>query len=685
MPKGSLRQSRPILQPQEKQKQQGPIGSSSPKWQSNGTSFLADTAAGKLQTLPGSSTRQSPEDTADKAQAILATHRPSSPSSRARPSALYSPSNERTLQAASSPAAAFQHADEVLQHFARNGLDALPKLFICLPTAAAANAVCQSATAVKQGSTDSSSNSTWEPAWYDLQVVPKSQVAGMYCTMSATGVVQVLGNGVPSTHTSLGRWVRDAFMFKLFRGLTAFKQLWMGHSFNRWCSNTRQARYQRHKQQVEEQLLHLRPHYLKTLMDCRAKLAAIQSAGTLVVPPPGPYKLDALIDMQQEHRASIIAPLLSRTAAGIVLEVEQLASRMQRAYQGLAHDMQEHLKDPSAGAARGISPVKVQAEHHAMSVRHSAALHDLQRLPAFLRLLGLQVMQSYLDLLVDAVGRLKAHAEAASNGLVVDLLLAGGGVTLSPTMEEVLKGFSQGIIEHLAGVLKAAPRILKHPSMKALLGDPITSTSLIASFIAKGSRIDSSSGGSMLSEWQPAVHYGGHGSGGGSFPDLPAARRGASGCWDGKDAAPWLAGRQEEGGQLLLMMVGDRSLGTLRRHIDQQVMRSYREASVVTDTLSDLNLLLHFAHVWDANSYKAKQHTVAELRRDTMLLREWQAQLQVAIDNQPVGLLQLQTTVLKTTYMQRLASAQATISMLLVSAARREGQVVLAQLHSITK
>lgn len=52
-----------------------------------------------------------------------------------------------------------------------------------------------------------------------------------------------------------------------------------------------------------------------------------------------------------------------------------------------------------------------------------------------------------------------------------------------------------------------------------------------------------------------------------------------------------------------------------------QVMRTYREASVVTDTLAELSVLLSFARVWDATTYKAKQHTVAQLRRDMQLLR----------------------------------------------------------------
>lgn len=47
--------------------------------------------------------------------------------------------------------------------------------------------------------------------------------------------------------------------------------------------------------------------------------------------------------------------------------------------------------------------------------------------------------QAYQDLLVGAVSGLKSHLEAPGNALVVDLVIAQGGVALSPSMEELLK------------------------------------------------------------------------------------------------------------------------------------------------------------------------------------------------------------------------------------------------------
>jgi hypothetical protein len=47
--------------------------------------------------------------------------------------------------------------------------------------------------------------------------------------------------------------------------------------------------------------------------------------------------------------------------------------------------------------------------------------------------------QAYQDLLVGAVSGLKAHLEAPGNALVVDLVIAQGGVALIRSMEELLK------------------------------------------------------------------------------------------------------------------------------------------------------------------------------------------------------------------------------------------------------
>jgi len=57
----------------------------------------------------------------------------------------------------------------------------------------------------------------------------------------------------------------------------------------------------------------------------------------------------------------------------------------------------------------------------------------------------------------------------------------------------------------------------------------------------------------------------------------------------------------------------------------------------------------------------------------------------VVLAHQAIGMLQLQTKVLKDTYLRTLLAAQSTLAMKLVSAARREGEAALARLQVLSR
>lgn len=65
--------------------------------------------------------------------------------------------------------------------------------------------------------------------------------------------------------------------------------------------------------------------------------------------------------------------------------------------------------------------------------------------------------------------------------------------------------------------------------------------------------------------------------------------------------------------------------------------------------------------------------------------REWQAQLQVVLDSKCVGMLQLETSALKASHTNTLKSAQATIAMLMVVAARRAAEAAIDKLQEVTR
>lgn len=77
--------------------------------------------------------------------------------------------------------------DDALQLFAQHGLNAAPKLFHAIPAAPAA----QEAEEAASYSRTASSKRRTEACPYDLQVVPRCQLPACYCTVTATGVVQV--------------------------------------------------------------------------------------------------------------------------------------------------------------------------------------------------------------------------------------------------------------------------------------------------------------------------------------------------------------------------------------------------------------------------------------------------------------------------------------------------------------
>jgi hypothetical protein len=162
----------------------------------------------------------------------------------------------------------FKKGDDVLQHCAQNGLDAAPKLVHCLQASAAAGTAQHAA-------------GTADP--YDLTVVPRAQLPACYCTLTATGVVQVCavsqyctaqtsssggllpvkalasmdapsehqqgnghqaccllcvvqvpGDGEPSQHTPIGTWLRHASLHQVFAGLPAGQYMLKNSVLHRW-------------------------------------------------------------------------------------------------------------------------------------------------------------------------------------------------------------------------------------------------------------------------------------------------------------------------------------------------------------------------------------------------------------------------------------------------------------------
>lgn len=576
------------------------------------------------------------------------------------------------------PTGRLKTGQDVLQYFATNGLDAVPKLVHCVPTAPTAVNSTAKPVAAAQGLGDGHGP-------YDICVVSRNRLPASYLTVSATGVVEVPGDGTPSIHTPVGTWARHASLHDLLSGLTAGQQMLKGSTLHSWRTNAQQQRFQRRRQQLSQRLLLLKPSFHRVLGECRSKLAQLHAEGPLAAMEEGLFRLEALVNLQQEYQQSKLAPLLSRAVTGVVSDVEQLAQRLQSSERLLRREVQEYKKDPSAGASQGLCSIKIKAERAAVTGKHTIAVQDLHRLPSFLRMLAQIILQSQLDLLVAAVSGLRGHLQLPGNHLQVDLQLQGPeGVTMNPSQDETLKALSKGVLEHMVGVLIAAPRLLKHATIAALLSDPIHTVMNTPNNRGSmsGGCFTSSDGGSGAGLHMASAVVSGQA--------LKAAAAAAAQGAAAVTLSAWLSegegqGGQREGGQLLMMVVGDKNLQSFRRALDQHVMRSYREAQQVADALGELGVLLKFACMWDPKAYKARQHTVAGLRKDALLIREWQVQLQIVLDSQSVGMLRLETGSLKATYTSTLSSAQATIAMLMVVAGRRAAEAAIDKLQGVSR
>lgn len=134
------------------------------------------------------------------------------------------------------------------------------------------------------------------------------------------------------------------------------------------------------------------------------------------------------------------------------------------------------------------------------------------------------------------------------------------------------QGLSRGVLENMVGLLIAAPRLLKHCSMAALLEDPVNTN--VGSF-QRGSTpgMGSSAGCVRSTDGAAGMHKGPAVVSGKA---LRAAADGSAQATAAVTLSAWLsegtaAEGRPEGGQLLMMVVGDNSLQAQRRALDQLV------------------------------------------------------------------------------------------------------------------
>eukprot|EP00877_Chromochloris_zofingiensis_P008305 jgi/Chrzof1/3728/Cz13g06230.t1 len=541
---------------------------------------------------------------------------------------------------------------DVLNYFSTHGLPAKNKLFFgCLQPG------------LRHDDTDRSP--------YDLAIVSKDELNKQYHTISVCGVVEVFGDGTSSHYTSFGDYTRAISMHQVFSGLKSFRHVWVSSTFTKWLMNARQSRFHRMRQQIAQRLLLLKPSYRSALMEARGKLEQLADIGAMSDLPNGNYKIDAFVKQQTESQRSKLSAALARQINAVISIAQTLGAQLAKSECNLKKEVDAYDSDPSAGAMKGLNPIKIQAERTAKRACHHQVYQDLQVLPNFVRLLDCLVMQTHLDLVTAAAQALKDHLENPGRHVLVEICLGREGVTFRPSQEDLLRAISKTLMESLVGVLKEAPRPLEDPTLSPLLHqEELTGCTITVN---------------------PALVRSTSLSGSGANSSLNTSRAVAAiaAKYKGSISIPYRISQTDQSqtqnhGQLTLMVVGDMKLAGIRRACDQLVMRSYREAQKVAETLQELHVLFKFARSFDAAEYKSRTQSIAQLRKDTQLLREWQAQLQTVVASQVSGVLQLETDYLKTTYLRTLQLAQAAVAMKAVACARKECGRVIGQLQQLT-
>ena len=133
-----------------------------------------------------------------------------------------------------------------------------------------------------------------------------------------------------------------------------------------------------------------------------------------------------------------------------------------------------------------------------------------------------------------------------------------------------LQALSKGVLEHMVGVLIAAPRFLKHHTIAALLSDPVNTAVTAPNRTSMSGGYGSCDGAASSSG---GMHKGSAVVSGNALRAAAAAAAQASAA---VTLSAWLTegegqeGRRE-GGQLLMMVVGDKGLQAARRTLDQHV------------------------------------------------------------------------------------------------------------------
>ncbi|GMH41668.1 hypothetical protein BSKO_09578 [Bryopsis sp. KO-2023] len=318
---------------------------------------------------------------------------------------------------------------------------------------------------------------------YELLVVPKNHVNKQHYTFSASGVVYIPGPGLDPEFTPIGEWLRELSTFNLMRELRVFKLYLRSKTFNIWRTTARCLRFNRIKTRLESRAFLAKPSFCAAVMDLRRYVAQLSSLDLLVHGQEAedgssgdesrPQRLKDFRQTQLTHHELKVGPKME----AIIKEAEQSLHRlineisMQVAY--LRKEIDEFEKDPSAGASRGISTIKIKTERMEIKRAYRQAINDHRLLSNLVRMADYMMVESSVFLLTETVEKLRGTL-GSRPVLITEVRFADPGMDFLPHEEEIQKVITKDIMESLIDTVKGAPRLLCADSFSPFL-EPDTS------------------------------------------------------------------------------------------------------------------------------------------------------------------------------------------------------------------
>jgi len=144
-------------------------------------------------------------------------------------------------------------------------------------------------------------------------------------------------------------------------------------------------------------------------------------------------------------------------------------------------------------------------------------------------------------------------------------------------------------------------------------------------------------------------------------------------------------GRKAIGPDLASIVLTSKDISRNRMLLEKGITQSYRQAAESTAPLEELRQIVEFGREWDADKYSAEEKDLAQFRKDMMLMRAWNQQVDGLQTDLRAGMLTVSVQQMQGGLGAIVQSALDTMRNMLIIASRQECQKVLSRFQGFTQ